>query len=307
MAGTKRLVQAIETRWLPEAIIDCRYRLLQFIGRGGHAEVWRAEPLDGSRGPVAIKRLLQPTASEQARRRFQREMEALKKLRHHPNIVTLEAYGEHHGQDYLVMEHLSGQTLEDWLRWQHAVPLQLALAILAQICSALQAAHAQKIVHRDLKPSNIMMRPESDLSFHVKVLDFGVARVGERLDTNTGDRVGTEGYMSPEQTARGWGDICPASDVFAIGVLAIEILTLRAGSPDRTGSPYANYVVQRWEQLAAELTAARPDVPPVLWEAITRALRPQVRDRPANAGALWRELERATPRWPVAGPLARAC
>ena len=295
MAGTKKLEHTVESSWLPEAVIDRRYRLRQCIGRGGHAEVWQAERLGWTKHLVAIKRLLQSTVSEPMRRRFQRELKVLKRLRHHPNIVAVKGYGEHEGQDYIVMEHLAGPTLADWLRQQYAFPsLHIALDILRQICKALQAAHEQRIVHRDLKPSNIMMVPSHLPIPCVKVLDFGVARMGERADTNTGERVGTDWYMSPEQTAHGWGDISPASDVFTIGVLAIEILTLRPGSSDRTGSPYANYVVQHGERLVHELLAGRPDVPVAVWAVILRALRPQVRERPADAGALWRELWQAT-------------
>lgn len=295
MAGTKKLVHALESSWLPDTVIDQRYKLRQQIGRGGHAEVWQAEGIGRSRPRVAIKRLLQCTASEPMRRRFQRELKILKRLRHHPNIVEVKDYGEHAGQDYIVMEYLYGQTLADWLKQQHALPrLDITLAILRQLCEAVQAAHAQRIVHRDLTPRNIFIVPTASPIPCVKVLDFGVARYGERADTNTGDRLGTDWYMAPEQTAHGWGDISPASDVFTIGVVAIELLTLRSGSPDSTGSPYANYVVQHGERLLLELAATRTDVPLALWAAILRALQPQVRERPADAKSLWRELSEAS-------------
>lgn len=295
MAGTKKLVHTLESSWLPDAVIGRRYKLRRPIGRGGQAEVWQAEGIGRSRPVVAIKRLLQGTASEPMRRRFERELKILKRLRHHPNIVAVKDYGEHAGQDYIVMEYLYGQTLADWLKQQHGLPrLDITLAILRQICEAVQAAHDKMIVHRDLTPRNIFIVPTASLIPCVKVLDFGVARDGERVDTNTGDCLGTDWYMAPEQTAYGWGDIRPASDVFTIGVVAIEILTLRAGSPDRTGSPYANYVVQHGDRLLLDLAAGRTDVPLALWTAILRALRPQVRERPADARALWRELSEAS-------------
>ena len=290
MAGTKRVIQTLEASWRENAVIDSRYRLNSLIGRGGFGEVWRAHPVTEPQRTVAIKRLLQAVASEQARRRLQCEKRALKLLYRHENVVRVYDSGKYLGQDYLVLEHVAGGTLRSWLEWYRQGPtprlpsLRAALDLLSQICNGLQAAHSLSIVHRDLKPDNIMLLPIEAQQWQVKVVDFGVARIGRRADTLTGDRLGTHGYMSPEQTACGWNDVGPASDVFAIGVLCVELLTLDANSPK--GDPYANFVVQHWDKLPRYLRARRRDVPIALWSAIERSLHPRAKERYANAGAL---------------------
>lgn len=299
MAGTKPNVGTIDIFWQRGAIVGERYRLLDRIDRGGCGEVHCAEPLNQPGSIVAIKRLLHGTESIQMRKRFQREMEILSHLRPHENVVSLLGSGQHRGQDYLVMEYVRGQTLRDWLQLRKQEPhpskplLGFMLSLIQQVCNALHAAHRLGIIHRDLKPSNIMLVSDSyrEGSVLVKVVDFGIGRIGERSDTRTDDRLGTDGYMSPEQASGGWRDVGAATDVFSIGVLCMEILTLNGVSED--GSPYANFVVQGWNRLPRYLRKQRPDLPVPLLDVITHALRPRYKERYPNAGELWRAIEAA--------------
>jgi Tol biopolymer transport system component/predicted Ser/Thr protein kinase len=185
------------------------YEVLALLGRGGMGSVYRALDTRLQR-PVAIK-----TIAEEFGERFQREARAISSL-NHPNICTLYDVGP----NYLVMELIEGDTLAERLR-AGPLPVERAVEYAAQITRALAAAHARGIVHRDLKPANIMVTRSG-----VKVLDFGVARVGVIAgETATMSRaiVGTPAYMAPEQLQGEPGDA--RSDVFSFGLVFAEMLT----------------------------------------------------------------------------------
>jgi serine/threonine protein kinase len=185
------------------------YEVLSLIGAGGMGEVYRARDTRLDR-TVALKVLPAKLAADPTRRaRFEREARAISALEH-PHICTLHDVGEENGQAYLVMEHLTGETLGDRLK-KGPLPLPLALEVAVQIAEALAVAHKQGIVHRDLKPGNVMLTKAG-----VKLLDFGLARVighGERPVveeltsaptesaplTGRGTILGTVPYMAPEQ------------------------------------------------------------------------------------------------------------
>jgi serine/threonine protein kinase len=196
------------------------YEIVASIGVGGMGEVYRArDPRVGRE--VAIK-----VSAERFSERFEREARAVAAL-NHPNICTLYDVGP----DYIVMELVEGETLEDRIK-QCAIPLEEALTIARQIADALEAAHEKGIIHRDLKPGNIKIRPDG----MVKVLDFGLAKVAETQSvslsnsptislaaTQEGVILGTAGYMSPEQ-ARG-KPVDKRVDIWAFGVILYEMLT----------------------------------------------------------------------------------
>jgi serine/threonine protein kinase/WD40 repeat protein len=198
------------------------YEIVSAIGAGGMGEVYRArDPRVGRE--VAIK-----VAAEQFNERFEREARAVAAL-NHPNICTLYDVGP----DYIVMELVEGETLEEKLAGGTPA-LQEALQITRQIADALEAAHEKGIIHRDLKPGNIKIRPDGT----VKVLDFGLAKVAETqavslsnsptlsvAATQQGVILGTAGYMSPEQ-ARG-KTVDKRADIWAFGVILYEMLTGR--------------------------------------------------------------------------------
>src|SRR3954466_1486489 len=195
-------------------------------------EVFEARYLDSGQR-VAVKVLRGVQADQLVR--FEREARMLAEF-DHPNIVR---YIEHAvdplGQPYLVMEWLDGEDLATRLRTR-PLTVRETLAVGRDVAAAMAAAHARGIIHRDLKPGNVFLvrgaflaRGEFDRS---KVLDFGVARLGEWTPlTQTGAAVGTMGYMAPEQ-ARNREDLTPAADVFSLGCLLFECLT---GKPAFTG------------------------------------------------------------------------
>ncbi|MFO0575842.1 MAG: serine/threonine-protein kinase [Polyangia bacterium] len=267
------------------------------LGSGAYGEVWRARLTDDSVQQVALKFLHTMVASTEAQHRFSVEMRALELLRENSYIVQFRSYGQHRGRSYLAMEYIDGIPLDRWIREQSRPPaLSSVFSLFQEICAALGAAHnfpppLGPITHRDLKPSNIMLRADADGQFHVKVLDFGMARVGPRQHTRTGAQLGTTGYMPPEQAQGDCSRLSPASDVFALGILLIEMLTLRNRGPDRT--PLASYVVQEGANLRHFLSSLRADVPQAVWEVIARAVRPCVTDRFRSADQLWSALSAA--------------
>jgi serine/threonine protein kinase len=215
-------------------VIAGRYRLLGQVGRGGFGAVFRAEQ-SGLKRHVAVKLLRDPWADPDTRARFEREARLVQRLRH-PNTVEILDFGhDDDGSPFIVYELLEGRTLAQTLAAEGAFSPDRALGVARQLLKALAAAHALGIVHRDLKPSNVMLVPYAGERDFVKVLDFGIAR-SLRPDTQVvtveGDVIGTPAYMAPEQL-RGEPPK-PSADVYAVGLMLIEMLTARRvfrGSP----------------------------------------------------------------------------
>ena len=205
----------VDERQLPD-----RYRNPELIARGGMGEVYRAEDADLAR-VVAVKLLSHRFADNDAiRGRFTREALAVARLSHAPSTVTIFDVGEHDGRPYIVMEYLPGGSLADRLEREGAQPVGRSLDWLGQAAAALDAAHANGIVHRDVKPGNLLL----DSDERIKVADFGVASAADLGSfTEAGTVVGTAGYLAPEQ-ARG-ERATPASDLYALAVVAFELLT----------------------------------------------------------------------------------
>jgi eukaryotic-like serine/threonine-protein kinase len=229
---------------------DGRYELGRRLGYGGMATVYSAHDLKLDR-QVAIKILADNYAGdEEIRNRFTREARLAAKL-DHPNVVQVYDVGENRDRPYIVMELVEGGTLDDRLKGRKgALPREEALRLLCQMCDGLGHAHARRLVHRDIKPGNLLLR---DADQCLKIADFGIARAAEdtRL-TRPGRVIGTERYMAPEQLTD--GRITPATDVYACGVVADEIL------------PNAR--------------------PASLQEVVTRCLREDPAERFADAGEL---------------------
>jgi hypothetical protein len=208
-----------------------RYRLDKLIGRGGMGAVYEAHDLRLGRS-VAVKILVGPRFVNRASvRRFEREARASAKL-NHPNIISVYDYGTVEGEAaFLVMELVRGSTLRSEIKRHRRLEPVVAAGLFRQILEGVRAAHAAGVVHRDIKPENILLRRESESATTVKILDFGLAKV-TLLDladpdslTLPGTVVGTLGYMSPEQVSGGRTDA--RTDVFALGVLVVEMLTGR--------------------------------------------------------------------------------
>jgi serine/threonine-protein kinase len=200
-----------------------RYRILRPIGRGAMGTVYQGLDPAIDR-PVALKTLhvgrgADPQEAEELRERLIREAKAAGKLSH-PNIVTIYDVGEEGGMQYIAMEYLEGQTLENLLKHGLDWDYRTISRVLIQACEALDYAHENGIVHRDIKPANIMILEGSK----VKVMDFGIARVDKSASmTQTGTALGTPNYISPEQL-KGM-PVDRRSDIFSLGVVFYEILT----------------------------------------------------------------------------------
>jgi len=249
----------IETQRFPP-----RYEGPQQIGMGGMGEVYRA--FDTSLGrTVAIKQLADRYAEDEAcRKRFKREALAAARLSSEAGVVTIFDVGEWDRRPFIVMEHLAGGSLADRLAQSGRVLPAQALAWLEQAAGAIDAAHRQGVVHRDVKPANLLL----DEAGNAYVADFGVASaVGADSLTVTGTVLGTAGYLSPEQ-ARG-ERTTPASDRYALAVVAFELLTGRR--PFESDVP----TVEAAAHIHAPVPSAHartPDLPYELDSVFERAL-----------------------------------
>lgn len=214
----------------PGTVLGERYELTDIIGRGGFGTVWRARQLNMDRD-VAIKVLpSQFMTLKDVVERFKREAKLASRLRH-PNTITLHDYGQHENLLYIVMELLTGEDLADLLKREGRLPPERILHVARQVLKSLAEAHEQSIVHRDLKPENIFLSVVGDERDHVKVVDFGIAKLlqptsadaeepsGRRL-TMSGSTVGTPTYMSPEQAAG--EDVDGQTDLYALGIIMYE-------------------------------------------------------------------------------------
>ena len=211
--------------WLGQ-VIDNRYRVVDLIGSGGMGMVYRVE--HERMGKVAAMKVLhRALAHDQGTvRRFELEAHAVSKL-HHPNTVQVFDFGVFRGALYLVMEYVRGLDLAGLIEREGALSYQRSAPLFAQILSALAEAHELGIVHRDLKPENILVTRTYSGRDHVKVLDFGLAKLSKREEhssvTEQGNIVGTPYYMSPEQI-RG-EDVDIRSDIYSMGALMYRALT----------------------------------------------------------------------------------
>jgi tRNA A-37 threonylcarbamoyl transferase component Bud32 len=262
-----------------------RYREPRRIGHGGMGDIYRARDSMLDR-EVAIKVLAQRYAEDDAnRRRFTREALASARLSSDPAIVTIFDVGEWEGRPFIVMEYLGGGSLEDRLR-DGRPPTSQALAWLEQAARALDAAHGQGIVHRDVKPGNLLLDGAGEL----KVADFGIASAtGMDSLTVAGTVLGTAGYLSPEQ-AQG-ERATPASDRYALGVVAFELLTGRR--PFARESPTAEAAAHANDAIPS-VAAHAPDLPAGELDAVfRRALAKNPSDRYPTSVELVNDLRAA--------------
>jgi serine/threonine-protein kinase len=205
-------------------VLDRRYRLDELVGSGGMAFVYRAtHTLIGKKHAIKVMRP-ELARDRELVRRFLREAQVVSSIKH-PNVVDISDYGTRQdGRAFYVMEFLRGRTLADRIdNGGGPLPPEEALGVALQICQGLQAAHDVGVVHRDLKPENIFIcDPKPGKEPQVKLLDFGIARAGQRI-TVAGAVLGTPEYMAPEQ-ARGV-DVDHRADIYGLGVILFEMLT----------------------------------------------------------------------------------
>lgn len=268
----------------PGTILGQRYRIVDRIGGGGMALVYRGEDTTLGR-PVALKVLRsQYAADPDFVRRFRREAQAAASLSH-PNIVSIYDVGqEANDLHYIVMELVEGQTLKSRIQSEGPLPVAEAAQIGLEILAALEHAHAHKIVHRDIKPHNILLARDG----RVKVTDFGIARaVSTDTMTNTGSIMGSAHYFSPEM-ARGWG-ATEQSDLYSLGIVLYEMVTGRV--PFQGESPIS-VALKHVQDEVLPPSALNPEVPAELEEIILRALEKEVKARFDSAAEMRRALYR---------------
>ena len=248
---------------MKEKILANRYRLTEQIGMGGMAIVYRAVDLRTGHN-VAVK-VLRPEYNEDSEfiGRFQREAEAASKMTHH-NIVNLLDVGMDGDNRYLVMEYVQGKTLKSVIQERGKLNPALAGQIAIRILSALEHAHRNGIVHRDIKPQNILVHADG----HIKVADFGIARIANSSTLTRGDNVmGSVHYFSPEQ-ARGEGANA-TSDIYSTGIVLYEMLTGRV--PYDGDNPVA-VAMQHLHATPVPIQNLAPDVPPALVRVCMKAI-----------------------------------
>lgn len=242
--------------------INDRYRIEQQIGSGGMANVYRAHDEILNR-TVAIKVLRSEFShNEQFIRRFEREAHAATSL-NHPNIVAIYDVGDEQDIYYIVMEHVDGMTLKQYLQEEY-ISVEEALRIMGQICDAIDHAHANRIIHRDIKPQNMMI----DQNGNVKVTDFGIAvAMSNATLTHTMSVLGSVHYFSPEQARGKFAD--EKSDIYSLGAVLYELVTGRV--PFIGETPVA-VALQHLQDDPIRPMDLNPKIPQALENCIMQAL-----------------------------------
>jgi serine/threonine protein kinase len=252
-----------------------KYELLEKIGEGGMATVYRASHATLQR-EVAVK-VLHPHLSSaiKNRKRFAREARTIEAL-HHDSILRIYDYsGEEAELCYIVTELIRGDTLKAFLEDRGLLPSELVALMGIKIAQGLAFAHAAGVVHRDIKPENVMIREDGVL----KLMDFGIARfVEESAITMTGSPIGSPAYMSPEQVLERTPDT--RSDIFSLGAMLFKLVTGHLAFPGSNPSVILKKVI---EGDHAHILDLQPTVAPILAEIIEQMLSPSPDDRPADA------------------------
>jgi serine/threonine protein kinase len=281
--------------WLGR-VIDRRYRVAMRLGSGGMGVVYQVEHLH--LGKKAAMKVLTPAGAAQPEmvRRFRNEAQAVSKL-DHPNIVQTFDFGQCDGALYLVMEYINGEDLSALIRREGPWSFARAARLFVQVCAGLVEAHEAGIVHRDLKPENLMVVKRRDGAEHVKILDFGLAKLRERATdsdrssvSSGGQVIGTPYYMAPEQVR---GDPLDArADLYSVGATLYRVLT--GVTPFDAQSPMSVLAKHLTEEVIPPCARA-PEraLPPDADRIVLRAMEKVASDRYASALEMRDDLERA--------------
>jgi tetratricopeptide (TPR) repeat protein len=280
------------------------YALLGELARGGMGVVYRARHVQGQE-PVALKALDPGLGAGQGLRRFQQEAQVLARLRH-PNVLRLLDTGLDQGRPFLVTELVDGEDLALHVKRGGAPPWEWSVELVARLADALHYCHTHGVVHRDVKPNNILLERGSGRPV---LADFGIVKRDAacmRIDgldgrsrlTQSGELVGTPGYMAPEQVSPELGAVTPLTDVYALGASLYFLLT--GAGPFRGGTPLEMF--QRVLEVPPPSTrTGNPTVPPALDALCLQTLAKLPGERPPSAAHLAQALRALLPR-PTAAP-----
>src|SRR5438552_2380626 len=275
-------VLSSSTIFSPGTLLGSRYQILKILGQGGMGAVYQARDQELDR-IIALKVIRPELASNPGiLQRFKQEL-ILSRHVTHKNVVRIFDLGEAEGTKFITMEFVEGEDFRSVLRHHGKLSARKAVAVVQQICRALEAAHAEGVIHRDLKPQNIMRDPQG----RIVVMDFGLARSLE-FDgmTQTGALVGTLEYMSPEQAL---GTVLDQrSDLFAVGLIFYELLTGKA--PYKADTAIAS-LMKRTHERAVPASDVDASVPVSLSVIVSRCLERDPKDRYESATELLRELD----------------
>ena len=262
-------------------LLDGRYEILEVIGTGGMAVVYKARCHRLNR-LVAIKILKDEfSRDEEFRRRFHAEGEAVAMLSH-PNIVQIYDVFASESANYIVMELIDGISLKQYMEKKGVLNWKETLHFAMQIARGLEHAHSRGIIHRDNKPHNVMVLKNGS----VKVMDFGIARVMNKSNTLTKEALGSVHYISPEQAKGGHTD--NRSDIYSLGVVMYEMMT---GRPPYDGESAVAVAIQHINGGAPAPSSLNPNIPGGLEQIIMKSMSLEVRDRYVSATQMLQDME----------------
>ena len=262
-------------------LLDNRYEILEVIGTGGMAVVYKARCHRLNR-LVAVKILKDDyLEDEDFRRRFHTESQAVAMLSH-PNIVSVYDVSTSLTADYIVMELIEGISLKQYMEKKGVLNWKETLHFAIQIAKALEHAHSRGIVHRDIKPHNVMVLKNGS----VKVTDFGIARMMSKGNTLTKEALGSVHYISPEQ-AKG-GRVDSRSDIYSLGVVMYEMMS---GRPPYDGESPVAVAIQHINGGAVMPSTLNPNIPGGLEQIIMKAMAQDINARYTSATKMLSDMD----------------
>jgi tRNA A-37 threonylcarbamoyl transferase component Bud32 len=268
-----------------------RFKVIGTLGQGAMGIVYKAvdEVIDRT---VAIKTLrlgqdLSEAQIAEFKHRFRLEAQLAGKLSH-PNVVTIYDVGEAGDLSYIAMEFVDGKTLEYLIahqppNWESLQSIEFMMEVMLQTCDGLNFAHEQNVTHRDIKPANIIISKNG----HVKIMDFGIAKISSSTGTAVGTIIGTPGYMSPEQIAGRTVD--ERSDIFSLGTVFYELLT---GKKAFTGNNITEVMYKVMNENPTPVQVVNPLIPPVFDNIISRSLRRNADERYRSVDLMARDIRK---------------
>jgi class 3 adenylate cyclase len=277
---------------VPAEIAGGRYRIQRFLGQGGRKRVYLAQD-SASSTEVAVALFDTEGVAAAVQARAKREADAMRKLGDHEHVVSVLDTGEQDGNPFIVSEYMPGGDVEGLVSAEGGrLPVDRAVGIAADVCHALEHAHARGIVHRDLKPANVWLDDDG----HARLGDFGLATTEGRSRVSGGTLVGTVAYLPPEQAL---GDASgPASDLYSLGALLYEMLT---GQPPFSGDDAVSIISQHLHADPVPPSRQNKEVPEPLDRVVLGLLAKREEDRPSGAAEA-RELLVAALEEPAAEP-----